>query len=243
MKCSYPIADHEIYQFVMPVIRSNMYVLPYRGAALVVDPCVSPEAEQLLREEKVKSCTVLLTHEHYDHISGVNRLRELFECWVICSRICNRLINNPRTNAAVFFAALFLGRDEQERNQIEALLDTGYCCSADKVYEGELRMDWEGLSVWMKELPGHSKGSQIIQIEGKSIFTGDSLIPDTEPITRLPGGSRKDYEEIAKPYLLHLPEDSVIYPGHGAVVPFISSGIHHNVGQLGNTNKRGGNVL
>ena len=106
MKCLYPIADNDVHVFRMPVINSNMYVLIKMGAALIIDPCVSSEAEYLLRSNKVAQCTILLTHEHYDHISGINRLRKLFGCKVICSLKCADLIGDSHKNGASTFGAL-----------------------------------------------------------------------------------------------------------------------------------------
>ena len=57
-------------------IDSNMYVILENKKALIIDPCVSEEAKEYLKSEQVKEILVLLTHEHYDHISGVNWLRE-----------------------------------------------------------------------------------------------------------------------------------------------------------------------
>lgn len=222
MRCLYPIAEHDVFQFVMPVIESNMYVLLHGNSALVIDPCISAEAEELLREAAVKHCTILLTHEHYDHISGINRLRELFDCRVICSRTCGELITNPKKNAAAYFVSMFLGRDVQELEKISTLSDIRYCCEADEVFERELRMDWQGLPILLRELPGHSKGSQVIHIAECYVFTGDNLVPGKETITRLPGGSRSEYERVALPYLRALPRESVIYPGHGTVGRFSS---------------------
>ena len=65
------------------------------------------------------------------------------------------------------------------------------------------------------ETPGHSPGSICILINDKYIFSGDSLVDGNKVITRLPGGSRKDYNQITKPFLEGLSEDSIIFPGHG----------------------------
>jgi len=200
----------------MPVIQSNMYVMLCGKEALVIDPSVNEQAEEMLKRACVSKCTILLTHEHFDHISGVNRLRKMFDCQVVCSKTCGDLIQNPRKNGASSFIALFLDKDQEVRKNMEAQLDPGYCCTADVVYESETTMDWHGLSILMKELPGHSKGSQIIQIAEKYVFTGDNLVPDKKTITRLPGSSRADFETKALPYLCSISEDSVIYPGHGA---------------------------
>ena len=57
----------------------------------------------------------------------------------------------------------------------------------------------------------------IIKINDKFIFTGDSLIPKIETITRLPGGSRKIYEEKTLPIIKALDGNNIIFPGHGLV--------------------------
>lgn len=101
MKCLYQIADLDVHIFPMPVINSNMYVLTHSGSALIVDPWVSNEAEELLRSAQISQCTVLLTHEHYDHISGVNWLRAQYPCRVVCSETCARGIADPRKKSGV----------------------------------------------------------------------------------------------------------------------------------------------
>ena len=216
MKCLYPIAEHTVYQFVMPVIRSNMYILIHGTQALVIDPHISVEAKALLDEARVQECTVLLTHEHFDHVSGVNWLRELYGCQVICTRTCAVMIESAKKNAASVFGALFLiGHSEKEQKEIEPWLDPEYTCQADLSYEGEWDLTWNGISIFLKEVQGHSRGSQLIQIEDSFMFTGDNLVPGEKTITRLPGGSRRVFEETVQPYLRSIPESCTIYPGHG----------------------------
>ena len=52
-------------------------------------------------------------------------------------------------------------------------------------------------------------------IVGYIVFTGDSLVNGYDTITRLPGGSKKDFNSITKPYLDSLSDDTLIMPGHG----------------------------
>lgn len=215
MKCLYPIAEHDVYRYVMPEIGSNMYLLLHGAAALAVDPHICAEAEAMLQTAGVRSCTILLTHEHFDHISGVNRFRELFDCRVICSKACGNRIADPKKNLAASFPALFVDRDAASRRRMEARIDTGYRCEADSVYEDEMKITWNGTTVFLKEMPGHSPGSQIIRIGRRAIFTGDNYIPGEKTITRLPGGSRRVYQSVVAPYLQSLPAGSVLYPGHG----------------------------
>ena len=77
-----------IYTYDFYPIDSRMYVLLENEKALVIDPCISDDALRLLQENNVTEILVLLSHEHYDHISGVNWLRENFpKVHVMCSSV------------------------------------------------------------------------------------------------------------------------------------------------------------
>lgn len=209
------IGNRELYRFTMPVIDSNMYVLPIGKSWLIIDPCLSRGAGQLLAGCEVIDCLVLLTHEHYDHISGVNWLRERLKCEVVCSKICAEQIKDPKKNSSAYFEALFIDRDEETQKQISNMADKSYSCKADVTYAGRLEFQWNGLDIELGEAPGHSPGSQIIRINQTNYFTGDYLIPGEKVITRLPGGSKRKYEAVTKPYLQDIEPDSMIFPGHG----------------------------
>lgn len=220
MKCLYQIADYPVYRFSMPVIDSSMYLVPAGESCLVVDPCVSQEAETLLDELGIRECLILLTHEHYDHISGVNRLRELRPCQVICTESCGERIGDPRKNCAAYSAALVVAKSEEEQARFLKIVDTEYACQADRTYSGQTKLQWHDLTLTLRETPGHSPGSQIIEIEERWYFTGDSLIPGEKVITRFPGGSRRAYEEITRPRLEAIPPGSILFPGHGKETVF-----------------------
>lgn len=220
MKCSYPIADYSVYRFSMPVVDSSMYLIPAERSCLVVDPCISEEAEMFLRERQIQDCLVLLTHEHYDHISGVNRLRELLPCRVVCSDLCAQRIGDPRKNMSAYFEALLIQRDGEDREAIQKRSDLRYVCHADQTYSGQTALEWKGLTLTLREMPGHSPGSQIVEIEKHWYFTGDSLIPGVKVVTRLPGGSRKEYMETTKLCLETIEPGSILFPGHGGETVF-----------------------
>lgn len=220
MESLYLIAGHRVHRFSMPVIDSSMYVIPGEASCLVVDPCISESAEALLREWKPRECLVLLTHEHYDHISGVNRLRELLPCRVVCTEACAALIGNPRKNFAAYSAALVMTKTEREQAEFIRFVDPQYTCRADWAYERQAELRWEDLTLTLREAPGHSPGSQIIEIGGRWYFTGDSLIPGTKVITRFPGGSQKAFEEITRPLLERIQPGSALFPGHGEAAVF-----------------------
>ena len=205
-----------IYTFSFYPIDSRMYVMIEEEKALVVDPCVSEEALELLQEHTVKDILVLLTHEHYDHVSGVNWLRE--KCvgtHVLCSESCAYGIAKVSENLSRFWEVLFMDKDEETRKYAHNMNVQPYSCEADDTFSGEHLMRWEGHSIFLKETPGHSKGSTCILLDNEILFSGDSLVTGHPTITRLPGGSKKIFKEKTIPYLQSLDRGIMVYPGHG----------------------------
>jgi len=221
----------KIYVYAMPVLDSRMYILindQNEKEALIIDPLCSKDAIPIIRE--LTHVTVLLTHSHYDHISGVNWLRELTDCTVFCSKICAAKISNSHQNLAAFSTALIVGKTEEEQAKCIKFFEMDYACRADKTFEKETTFDFGSYHINIRYTPGHSDCSQCIELTSRKnrsaensqkelppeiIFTGDSLVNGHEVITRFPSGSRKQYIEFTKPYLDSLSEDALIMPGHG----------------------------
>lgn len=201
-----------IYTYKFEPIDSRMYIIIKNKEALIIDPCISKDALELLLKNDVKEILVLLTHEHYDHISGVNWLKGKFKCKVLCSKKCSKNIEDSNLNLSKHFSVLFIDKDINIRNKVESI---DYICKADEVFEDELELYWQENKIKLVEAPGHSKGSVCIIFNDNLIFTGDTLVNGFKIITRLPGGSRKDYENITLPFLRGIPDSTLIYPGHG----------------------------
>ncbi|MBO5637289.1 MAG: MBL fold metallo-hydrolase [Acidaminococcaceae bacterium] len=88
-----------VYQFVWWAINSNAYVVCGMDSMLIVDPIDSEEFYVFLQKQPLQKVLVLLTHGHYDHISGLNKLREIFpDCCVISSKACSENIQMPKKN-------------------------------------------------------------------------------------------------------------------------------------------------
>lgn len=211
-----PIGGHAVHRFELPLIHSNMYVVLCGSDALVVDPCLSEDAVALLQRSGVTRCTILLTHEHYDHISGINQLRDRVSCTVICTEVCAQRMANPRRSHAAVFPAMFFPQGPEVVRQAAALFDTHYTCTADETYTDTMDLQWHGIPLHLVELSGHSPGSAAIEAAGTHVFTGDNLIPGTETLIRLPGGDKTVYLERVVPYLRRLAPSTVVLPGHGA---------------------------
>ncbi len=228
---TYRIGNHTLHTYPMPLMNSNMYVLTSDDKAMIVDPCINEDAERLLAGSGVKELTVILTHEHYDHISGVNRLRDWLSsvpenrgCKVYASKACSIAIQKPTENLAEYFMAMMIKRSSEEQELAQKVFDRSYSCTADVTFEDTFELKWEDLKIVLVETPGHSPGSICAEIyeTGKdrkpaALVTGDSLVYGNRIITRLPGGDRQKYREITRPYLEGFDRDTMILPGHGSI--------------------------
>lgn len=205
-----------IHTYSFYPIDARMYVLWEGTKALIIDPCISEDALEFLNKNGVKELLVLLTHEHYDHISGVNWLRGCFpSVEVMCSSKCAEALPVPSHNLSIFWEILFMDKDQEVQEYVRNMKIQPYSCEADHEFDGEYKMSWEGHTLFLKETPGHSKGSICILLDETCLFTGDSLVTGYPTVTRLPGGSRKEYESVTVPYLKSLNPELMVYPGHG----------------------------
>lgn len=204
-----------VYKFKMPIINSNMFIIISGKKALMIDPNVNEEAFLLLKENQVEQIVMILTHEHFDHISGVNFYRNNWNCMVYANNICKNMVEDPVKNLSKFFMAMFISKLEDERKLAEELFEEDYYCKVDIGFEGEWKLDFGGYEIKLIETPGHSMGSICIMIGDEYIFTGDSLVQGAKTITRLPGGNKKLFNEVTVPFLETLPDDIIVFPGHG----------------------------
>ena len=146
-------------------------------------------------------------------ISGIENLRSEFYCKVYCSEKCNQNMKSPIKNGSKYFKALFIDKEEDKLVEAEKIIPI--VSHGDVMFELQTELIWEAHKIVLTETPGHSSGSICVQIDDKYLFTGDSLLKDVDVITRLPGGSKIEYESITLPYLQSLSKDLYIYPGHG----------------------------
>lgn len=203
-----------IYRYVMPGIESNMYLMMQEDQALVIDTHVSGEAIRQMRKHQIRDVKVLLTHEHFDHISGVNQLRENFSVEVYATEAAAAYLPDPNKNMAKFWDITLMDLPEEKIKAGMALEDKEYSCSADKTFSDHMDLCWNGHAIHMQSAPGHSRGGALIFLD-KILFSGDNLVNGSGVICRIPGGSWKTYCEVTRPVIEGLADDTWILPGHG----------------------------
>jgi glyoxylase-like metal-dependent hydrolase (beta-lactamase superfamily II) len=221
---SYNIDDRNIlvYRSIYAPVKSNMFTILTDKEAVVFDPNEDEALLTLLRNKGIEKIHILLTHGHYDHISGVEWLKDKTGAEVFCQTRCaDRLANSKRPLARL--VALVLAEEDKKdgghRYQDFKESYKPFSITADRTFDKEKILEIGDLEFEVTSTPGHSEGSACYKLLRKMVFTGDTLLEDNAAITRFPGGNTEDYKNIALPYLRSLPKDSIIMPGHGD--PFV----------------------
>lgn len=202
-----------IETYTYEIIDSKMYAVLENHSAILIDPCISSEACSLLKSRNVSEILIILTHEHYDHFSGIGMFRNEFkDCEVLCSAVCNEYLQRPSRNGSKFFLALFFDKEEK----LEEAAKVGpVSYTADRTFSDQCSFCWQGHEIQLVETPGHTPGSICIIIDGNNLFSGDSLLKEIPVVFKLPGGSRAQYNEKTLPFLRELDENMRVFPGHG----------------------------
>lgn len=190
------------------LLLSNMYLVIEDNHAVVIDPCMDTSAAEGLIIDKI-----ILTHEHIDHISGVNCWKKARDAPVVCNKACAENIRDPRKSLAAYFTE-FYELQTWVRLQEIPYVDPKYSCAADETFEDEISFDWRGHCWRLFEMPGHSDGSIGIMLDELHFFSGDSLINNYDIALRFPGGSRKKWKDVGSKRLAEIPSGIQVHPGH-----------------------------
>lgn len=170
----------------------NSYILSDKKT-IVIDP----GAEILDIQFPSAPEAILITHAHIDHVEGVNPLRKKFPgIRMMISADSAAILDQISGQARMF-----------------GLPDPGII-TADDIIEPDKSFEVCGMSFTAIATPGHCPGS-ISFLTGNSCFTGDALFKGTIGRTDLPGGSAPLLLDSIIEKLLTLPDETVIYPGHG----------------------------
>lgn len=204
---SIDILQNSLFRSVTYIISNNQY-----PDVIVIDPG-NPEESNIIRYMEKNHRTIshiLLTHDHIDHVSGVNVLREKYSCCLVCTAECSQRIGDPRKN----FSRYITGKD--------------YICEkADLLWE-ELDdlLNWHGYKIRCIRTPGHSPASICIAFNNY-LFTGDTIIGNIATVTKLPGGDKKAIRSSIDFIIESFSPTTIIYPGHGD--PFLLRDVNREI--------------
>lgn len=180
---------------------TNCYIIQDEETreTMVIDPGGEPEkVEDMLNILDAKVKYIYLTHCHADHIEGVNPLQGKVGGTILIHRIDAESLNKDQVNLATY-----IGLPEIEL-QADSRIDDG-----DSIHIGNLEFK-------VIHTPGHTSGSTSLYLpEYKLLFSGDTLFRGAWGRTDLPTSSFEDIINSITNKLITLPEDTIVYPGHG----------------------------
>ncbi len=166
---------------------------------MVIDPGGEPEKIiEMLNILNSNLKYIFLTHCHADHTGGINELKEAKGGKILISRADSVGLYNEEISLAYYIHA------PNPELEADSRIDDG-----DLIHVGELEFK-------VIETPGHTKGSISLYCEKERlVFTGDTLFSGTWGRTDLPTGSFQEIIDSITNKLLVLPDETIVYPGHG----------------------------
>jgi len=193
-----------VQRFTFNPVQENTYVVyNEKGQCCIIDPgCYfaseEKELQDFVAQNALEPVLLLNTHCHLDHIFG--------------NRFVHKTFN------------LVLHLSEQEKAVLEYGPISGQMWQLPfDNYDAELKFVKEGDMIQLGEdelhvlfTPGHSPGHlSFYSKENKFVISGDVLFEGSVGRTDLPGGDFTILEESILTKLYTLPEDTIVYPGHG----------------------------
>lgn len=180
---------------------TNCYIIADEEAkeAMVIDPGGQPEKiKEMLQILDVTVKYILLTHCHGDHIGAVLPIKKEFGGKVLIHRKESENLNNPSVTLMPYIGMEPIELEADSRIDDEDLIHIG------------------DIELKVIHTPGHTAGGICLYSEKyKMLFSGDTLFRGTWGRTDLPTGSMIDIMNSIEKKLIVLPEDTIVYPGHG----------------------------
>lgn len=194
-----------IAKFVFNPIQENTYILWDESLeCVIVDAgnCSAGEDSRLadfIAQNGLKPVMAVNTHGHFDHLMGVNFIKQSYGAQFALSSKDEYLRKSAQQSCAMFGIAAVV-----DVPQIDIDLD-----AVESISFGNTVLK-------VIKTPGHTPGGVVLLHEpSKQLFTGDTLFRESIGRTDLPGG---EYGTIIRSILgniIPLGDEVTIYPGHG----------------------------
>jgi len=190
----------KILRYSLGQLQANCYFLIKNKDCLIIDP--ADEADFILEElqrKNLKLVGMLATHGHFDHVMAVGEIQRSLKIPLYIHKDDNFLINRLEQTAKHFlgYKPIILPIKIIKNLKTENSL---------KIKKFKLKII---------SSPGHTPGSVCYLFDKeKAAFTGDTLFKGS--IGRYDFSyANKNYLKRSLITLFKLPQETIIYPGHG----------------------------
>jgi glyoxylase-like metal-dependent hydrolase (beta-lactamase superfamily II) len=198
-------APLQIHTIVSMPFEENTYVVwrADRTDAVVFDPGLEPDLIlDFLQQQQLTIVAILNTHGHADHIGGNEALKRAFpEAPLLIGTGDAPMLEDAEANLSGPFGVPITSPP------------------ADRtVAEGDV-VEIAGLRFEVLDIPGHSPGHVVFLLRDAPcrVFGGDVLFRGSIGRYDFPGGDGQLLIQGIRTKLFTLPDDTIVYPGHGPV--------------------------
>ena len=181
--------------------ETNCYIVAsdVTKRGLVIDPGAEPKnILDLIDELGLKISWIIITHSHFDHVGALNPVKEATGALIA---IHESEGDSKLQAAAQVFGGIMAGSIHKPTKADRLLKDGDY-------------VEIDDLNFEVLYTPGHSPGGICLLTNG-ILFSGDTLFNMGIGRTDFPGSSHNKLMESIRNRLMTLPDQTVVYPGHG----------------------------
>jgi len=182
--------------FTEPPIENNNYLLideDSKEAALIDCSVVDEDVERAIQEAGAELKYILLTHGHFDHVAGIRPGT---------AKVVMHKNDLPILKQANQFLPMF-GMSRITIPDIDIFISDG-----DIIKLGNTELS-------VIHTPGHTQGG-VCYLTGGILFSGDTIFRESVGRCDMEGGDFEQIKESITTRIFTLPDETVIYPGHGS---------------------------
>lgn len=188
----------EVVILTVGMLETNGFIVRSGTDCVVIDP--GDEAERFIdhiHSNGLNLHSILLTHGHVDHIGGLADLKDEFSSVpILCHELDSGMLRHPGESLEAYLGI-----------RLRSIEPDGFLEHGQLLKYGELSLE-------VRHVPGHSKGS-VVFLVGDSLIAGDTLFEDSIGRWDLPGGNYPTLIRSIQSQILSLPGKTRVFPGHG----------------------------
>jgi glyoxylase-like metal-dependent hydrolase (beta-lactamase superfamily II) len=186
-------------------VAANTYICrtSAAGECVLIDPGLDREAiEAALVEAKLTPLAIFCTHGHFDHLGSADYFRRRYTIGVHVHGADKKIV---RSSNFMMMAMKMQSRIDIPDELVEVTEGTVWSNGDDRVA--------------FIHIPGHTPGSSVVMFQGNA-FTGDTVYRRDIWLGSLPETNHPQLVESVRRLWTLLPDDTMIYPGHGGAAAF-----------------------